>query len=157
MSLTSGGFSPRDNRARDGSRLGEGVYLKHLPTVRSFKIADNQSPMPQDRAYFTFNYFDDLNAALNRHFRSPLEQMQALPWGTQLLARAILDGRRRALETYQRERDALSGPLFQITEAIASFRWRLDEVRALHERLSTSMRAEADHIAGLAAPSPLAA
>jgi hypothetical protein len=47
------------------------------PTVRSFKIAENQSPMPQDRAYFTFYYFNNLNSALNRHFLSPLEQMQA--------------------------------------------------------------------------------
>jgi hypothetical protein len=56
---------------------GRRVAASLSPTVRSFKIADNQSPMPQDRAYFTFNYFDDLNAALNRHFRSPLEQMRA--------------------------------------------------------------------------------
>jgi flavin-dependent dehydrogenase len=75
----------------------------------------------------------------------------------ELLARAILDGRPRALASYQRERDALSMPLFHVTDAIASFRWRLDEVSVLHERLSASMRKEADHIVGLAAPSPLAA
>src|SRR4029078_7075377 len=35
------------------------------PSVRSFKIADNQSPFPQDRIFFTFNYFDNVNARLN--------------------------------------------------------------------------------------------
>lgn len=32
-----------------------------VPSVRGFKIAENQSPQPQDRVFFTFNYFSDLN------------------------------------------------------------------------------------------------
>jgi hypothetical protein len=56
---------------------GRRIAAALSPTVRSFKIADNQSPMPQDRVYFAFNYFDDVNAALNRRFQSPLEQMRA--------------------------------------------------------------------------------
>jgi flavin-dependent dehydrogenase len=75
----------------------------------------------------------------------------------ELLARAILDGRPRALEAYQHERDALSWQLFHITDAIASFRWSLDEVKTLHARLSASMRAEGDYMAGLSTASPLAA
>jgi hypothetical protein len=47
------------------------------PSTRGFKIADNQSPMPQDRVYFTFNYFNNLNAALNRKFESPVDQLRA--------------------------------------------------------------------------------
>jgi menaquinone-9 beta-reductase len=70
----------------------------------------------------------------------------------ELLARAILDGRAGALEAYQHERDALSEPLFHVTEAIASFRWNLDEVKTLHSSLSTSMRAECEYMAGLPAP-----
>jgi hypothetical protein len=38
----------------------------YLPRVRSFKIDDNESPRPQDRVYFTFNYFDNLNRAVNQ-------------------------------------------------------------------------------------------
>jgi flavin-dependent dehydrogenase len=69
----------------------------------------------------------------------------------ELLARAILDGRAGALEAYQHERDALSEPLFHVTEAIASFRWHLDEVKNLHASLSASMRAECEYMAGLPA------
>lgn len=47
------------------------------PSTHSFKIADNQSPMPQDRLYFTFNYFNNLNAALNRRFESPVDELRA--------------------------------------------------------------------------------
>ena len=68
----------------------------------------------------------------------------------ELLARAILDG--RALDAYQRERDVLSEPLFHATEAIASFRWNLDEVKTLHSNLSASMHAECEYMAGLPAP-----
>jgi 2-polyprenyl-6-methoxyphenol hydroxylase-like FAD-dependent oxidoreductase len=75
----------------------------------------------------------------------------------ELLARAVTDGHPGALEAYQRERDALSLPLFHVTESIASFRWSLDEVKLLHSRLSASMRDEGEHMAGLRAPSSLAA
>ena len=69
----------------------------------------------------------------------------------ELLARAILDGRAGTLEAYQHERDALSEPLFHDTEAIASFRWNLDEVKTLHSSLSASMQAECEYMAGLPA------
>ena len=75
----------------------------------------------------------------------------------ELLARAVLDGRSGALAAYQSERDALSRPLFDVTEAIASFRWSLDEVKVLHTQLSASMRAETDHVAGLSTLMTLAA
>jgi hypothetical protein len=34
--------------------------------VRGFKISDNESPRPQDRVYFSFNYYDQFFAAVNR-------------------------------------------------------------------------------------------
>jgi hypothetical protein len=37
-----------------------------VPRSRGFKIDDNENPDPQDRTYFTFNYFNDLNAAVNQ-------------------------------------------------------------------------------------------
>jgi hypothetical protein len=46
-----------------------------VPAVRGFKIADNQSPFPQDRIFFTFNYFDNVNAKLNRDFQSPIANL----------------------------------------------------------------------------------
>src|SRR5262249_19588150 len=32
-----------------------------VPSVRNFKICDNESPRPQDRFFFDFNYFDSVN------------------------------------------------------------------------------------------------
>ncbi|HJT77932.1 MAG TPA: hypothetical protein VJ739_12085 [Gemmataceae bacterium] len=37
-----------------------------VPSARYFKIADNDSPRPQTREYFSFNYFYDLFGAANR-------------------------------------------------------------------------------------------
>jgi hypothetical protein len=48
-----------------------------VPSVRGFKIAENQSPQPQDRVFFTFDYFSDLNAALNRRFEAPVDGLRA--------------------------------------------------------------------------------
>ncbi len=45
------------------------------PSVRGFKIAENQSPFPQDRIFFTFNYFNDVNAKLDRYFASPIDHL----------------------------------------------------------------------------------
>ena len=53
------------------------------PSVRGFKISDNQSPRPQDRVFFTFDYFDNLNKSLDRHFQSPVINIRAYRyvWG----------------------------------------------------------------------------
>jgi 2-polyprenyl-6-methoxyphenol hydroxylase-like FAD-dependent oxidoreductase len=65
----------------------------------------------------------------------------------ELLARAIGAGGSSAMASYQQERDALSMPLFRVTDEIASFRWTLDEVKALHVFLSAAMRSETNHMA----------
>lgn len=75
----------------------------------------------------------------------------------ELLSNAVAIGSARALEMYQHERDALSLPLLRITDAIASFSWSLDEVRALHVQLSAVMNAEAEYLAGFARSHSLAA
>jgi len=75
----------------------------------------------------------------------------------ELLARAIADGRDRALETYQRQRDALSLPLLRVTDAIASFPSHLDEIKQLHAQLSKAMKTETNYIASLSPSPPLAA
>ena len=48
-----------------------------LAAVRGFKIADNQSPRPQDRIYFNFNYFNNLGDTLNTRFGAPVTQLKA--------------------------------------------------------------------------------
>jgi hypothetical protein len=37
----------------------------YLPGVQTFKVADNNSPRPQDRVFFSFNYFNNILAASN--------------------------------------------------------------------------------------------
>jgi hypothetical protein len=39
-----------------------------IPRPRGFKIDDNESPAPQDRAYFTFNTFNNLYRPINQRF-----------------------------------------------------------------------------------------
>lgn len=48
-----------------------------FPWLRGFKIADNQSPIPQDRVFFNFNYYDNLNFAVNRALNVPISGITA--------------------------------------------------------------------------------
>ena len=54
-----------------------------VPAVRGLKIAENQSPRPQDRVFFSFNYFSDVNGPLNRRFDSPVDRLRVYryTWG----------------------------------------------------------------------------
>ena len=54
-----------------------------------------------------------------------------------------------ALRGYQETRDRLSFPLFDVTDALASFTWKDDEVGALLLEMSASMNDEVDAIAAL--------
>lgn len=47
------------------------------PSVRSFKIAENQSPQPQDRVFYSFNYYYNLNAAVDKKFDTPIDNLRA--------------------------------------------------------------------------------
>jgi hypothetical protein len=46
------------------------------PSVRGFKIAENQSPIPQDRIYYNFNYFEDVNKRVNDFFETPIDNLK---------------------------------------------------------------------------------
>jgi hypothetical protein len=54
-----------------------------------------------------------------------------------------------ALATYESERDAACGRLFDITDIIAGLKWDLDELKQLHLELSHELTKEAQ---GLASP-----
>jgi hypothetical protein len=56
-----------------GPRAGSSLFV----AVRSMKVTENQSPRPQDRIYFDFNYYNNLNATTNRLFQVPLTDMKA--------------------------------------------------------------------------------
>ncbi len=46
-------------------------------SIRSFKIAENQTPMPVDRLTFNFNFYDYVNQALNQRFQLPISRVRA--------------------------------------------------------------------------------
>ncbi len=53
-----------------------GARSQIAPSVRGFKIAENQSPVPQDRFYFNMNYFNDVNKTLDRAFQAPIQGIE---------------------------------------------------------------------------------
>ena len=73
----------------------------------------------------------------------------------ELLAHAIREtprggqARLKALQEYERTRDRLSGPLFDITERIASYQWDLVELREHLQQLSQAMRPEVETLLAL--------
>jgi hypothetical protein len=66
---------PGPVRIASPNRLNQSAAL--IPSARSFKFSENQTPMPVDRISYGFNYFNDVNAAVNRRFRSPISGIQA--------------------------------------------------------------------------------
>lgn len=46
------------------------------PSVRVLKMSENQSPRPQDRFFYSFNYFNNVNQAMNIYDRSPIRNME---------------------------------------------------------------------------------
>ncbi len=53
------------------------------PSVRNFKASENQSPRPQDRFFFDFNYYNNVNAAVNTADKTAVDHMKAYTymWG----------------------------------------------------------------------------
>lgn len=47
------------------------------PSLRSFRICENMSPRPQDRVFFNFNYFTNVNESINRSDGIPIRNMTA--------------------------------------------------------------------------------
>jgi hypothetical protein len=56
-----------------GARGASPIY----PSVRNFKFSENQSPRPQDRVFFDFNYYNNMNDTINQRDLSPITQMKA--------------------------------------------------------------------------------
>lgn len=44
--------------------------------LTGLKVSDNQSPIPQDRFFYSFNYFDNLNASVDKRQLSPIQNLQ---------------------------------------------------------------------------------
>lgn len=93
------------------------------------------------------------------YFKDPLTAhgISAALRDAELLSQAVVVGSQRAFGEYREARDALSLSMLDVTDAIASFDWDLDEVKGLHARLNTIMKTEARYVARLSAPIDLAA
>ncbi len=66
-------FPPRTPPAPPSPRTASAL----APSVRGFKIAENQSPQPQDRVFYSFNYYYNLNAATDKRFDTPIDNIRA--------------------------------------------------------------------------------
>jgi hypothetical protein len=62
-----------------------------LPGTRNFKIAENESPRPDDRVYLSCNFFDDVNGPLNRRLGADLRDIRVFS-ETFGLEKTFLDG-----------------------------------------------------------------
>jgi hypothetical protein len=62
-----------------------------VPWVRGDKIAENESPRPQDRLYLSFNFWDNLNASVNRRLGAGLDNLRVYR-ETFGLEKTFLDG-----------------------------------------------------------------
>lgn len=60
----------------------------------------------------------------------------------ELLATAIAAGTPERMAWYEHTRTAMAAEVFDLTDAISSFDWTYDELRALHVRLAKAMSAE---------------
>ena len=58
-------------------RFGTARAVAILPSVRGFKVSENQSPQPQDRIYYSFNYYDNLNQQVNERVNSEINRLKA--------------------------------------------------------------------------------
>ncbi|MFI5456218.1 MAG: hypothetical protein ACHRXM_12290 [Isosphaerales bacterium] len=47
-----------------------------IPAIRGVKISENQSPRPQDRVYYTLNYFQGVNNQVNQRLQAPIGYTQ---------------------------------------------------------------------------------
>jgi flavin-dependent dehydrogenase len=73
----------------------------------------------------------------------------------ELLANAAAGGTTAHFEEYAETRDALSLPLFEVSDAIAALDWDLDQLGALHQRLNLAMKREVEHLATLGEAHPI--
>lgn len=66
---------PNVNGRNPGIVNGNGT-TSVLFKLTGLKISDNQSPVPQDRFFYSFNYFDNLNASVDGKIGSPIQNLQ---------------------------------------------------------------------------------
>jgi hypothetical protein len=59
---------------------GSSHYSPVVANARAFKVADNETVAPTDRIFVTFNYFNDVNRAVNIAANAPIGKIDAYIW-----------------------------------------------------------------------------
>jgi hypothetical protein len=63
---------------RPGSVIDRRTVVRAVvPSIEGFKVSENQSPRPQDRIYSSFNFYGDVNGAVNREVGGVITAMRA--------------------------------------------------------------------------------
>jgi len=65
-----------DQGALFGALRQAGPNVARVPYERGYKMADNQSPMPQDRFFVAFNFYDNLNTLATRGEAATLHEVK---------------------------------------------------------------------------------
>jgi hypothetical protein len=155
--------TPAQQAAVQAQRQAPGTAAL-LPRVRGFKIAENESPRPQDRVYFSFNYFDNLNASTNRRLGTDLSDVRAYR-ETFGVEKTVLDGNasvglRLPLNTLSAEGSTnLGGTTTAVGDLAVIFKYALVQDPRTGDVLSAGLAVVAptgpEHFAGSALPPAL--
>jgi hypothetical protein len=116
----------------------------YAPSARYFKISDDESPRPQTREYFSFNYFYDLGDSVNRlsggiqHTRIHRE-IFGLEWASDDGSFSV--GLRLPIDTYNATGSVagLDGASTDIGDLSVIFKWLLWEDKATGSLVSTGL------------------
>lgn len=49
----------------------------HADSVRGFKVAENESPMPLDRLFYSFAFYDNVNGSINKRLETAIDRINA--------------------------------------------------------------------------------
>jgi hypothetical protein len=49
----------------------------HVPSVRGFKVAENESPMPLDRLFYSFSFYDNVNGSVTKRLFPVIDRINA--------------------------------------------------------------------------------
>jgi hypothetical protein len=73
-------FPPGRSPPPVGGPRGAALFY---PTVRNFKMSENQSPVPQDRFFWDFNFYTNMNSTINTAERTPVNRINGYvyTWG----------------------------------------------------------------------------
>ncbi len=137
LTLPLGPFAPPIGPGQPGKLL--------VPSARYFNIADDDSPRPQTREYFSFNYFYDLNGAVNSAAGGGIQhtRIHREVWGWEWAAADGLSsvGVRLPLNTYNAANTvpALDGTSTDIGDLAVTFKRVLWQDAATGDLLSAGL------------------